>query len=315
MKRKYFYHYIVTGIIFLVGLSSCEKESDFEKQVDTDNSKISQYLQQNNIVATKDPNGFYYEELSANETGQRVEEGTVVAIRYKVSTLEGVILEDLISKDSTVIFRQGTGNMLPTGLDMGIGLMRTHERFRFYIPSYLAYNDYSSSKYFPAYTNFIIETIVDSVASETDFYETEADSLSRYVSKSIITNFEKFASGLYYSETLKGAGESPLNGNRVKVHFTRKDLNGNILYTTLGGEPATFIVGTFEAVQGLNEGVKQMREGGKAILVMPSKIAFGASERVLPSAMMNDLFDQGYIGTNTPPYTPLLYEVELIDVY
>jgi len=148
MKKKYFYQYIVTGVIFLAGLSSCEKESDYEKQVNSDNAKVSEYLQQNSIVATKDPNGFYYVELSANETGQRVEEGTVVAIRYKVSTLDGVILEDLISKDSAVIFRQGTGNMLPSGLDMGIGLMRTHERFRFYIPSYLAYNDYSNSKFF-----------------------------------------------------------------------------------------------------------------------------------------------------------------------
>lgn len=151
--------------------------------------------------------------------------------------------------------------------------------------------------------------------TETNFYEAEDDSLSSYIAKSPVTNFEKFASGLYYSETLKGTGESPLNGNWVKVHFTRKNLLGNTLYSTVGGEPATFIVGSYEAVQGLSEGIKQMREGGKAILVMPSKIAFGASVCTLPSAMMNDLFDQGFISTNTLPYTPLLYEVELLDVY
>lgn len=315
MEKKHFYHYIVAGSICLAGLSSCDKESDYEKQVSSDNAKVSTYLQQNNIVATKDPEGFYYEELTANETGHRVEEGNVVAIRYKISTLEGTSLEDLISKDSSVIFRQGTGNMLPSGLDMGIGLMRDHEWFRFYIPSYLAYNEYSNSKFFPSYTNFIVEVIVDSVMTETDFYETEGNLVSGYVSKLPNTNFENFASGLYYSETTKGNGESPLNGNRVKVHFTRRNFSGKSLYSTQGGEPATFIVGSYEAVEGLSEGVKQMREGGKAILVMPSKIAFGASVRTLPLAMMDDLFDQGFIATSTPPYTPLIYEVELIDVY
>lgn len=315
MKKKYFYHYIITGIILMAGLSSCEKESDYEKQVSSDDAKVSAYLQQNNIVATKDPEGFYYEELSSNVTEQRVEEGNVVAIHYKISTLEGVVLEDLISKDSSVIFRQGTGNMLPSGLDTGIGLMRAQERFRFYIPSYLAYNDYSNSKFFPSYSNFIVEVVVDSVLTETDFYEAEEIKVDSYVSKLADTHFEKFASGLHYSETLKGTGESPLNGNMVKVHFTRKNLIGEILYSTLGGEPATFTVGSYEAVQGLSEGVKQMREGGKAIMAMPSKIAFGASVCTLPSALMNDLFEQGSIVTNVPPYTSLVYEVELIDVY
>src|SRR4030043_1636234 len=139
----------------------------------------------------------FYEKLIENENGQNVGEGKVVAVRYKISTLEGNLLEDLITEDSSVLFRQGTGNVFPLGFDYGIGLMKPHEKYKFYIPSYLAYFDYSNSSLFPSYCNFIVEAIVDSVFSQTDRFETEQDSIESYLISKQIT-YEEFVSGLYY---------------------------------------------------------------------------------------------------------------------
>jgi FKBP-type peptidyl-prolyl cis-trans isomerase len=301
-------------LVLMIVMFSCTKNDDNDQE-HLDDVKIQEYLTQNNITATKDSWGFYYEKLSENTNGQKVESGKIVALRYKISTLDGKPLEDLIDKDSTVLFQQGTGNILPMGLDEGVGFMRTHEKYRFYIPSYLAYGDYSNSSYFPSYTNFIVEAIVDSVFSESDRFEMERDSIESYLIKNNITT-EKYASGLYYSEVVHGTGDSPTNGYHVEFNYTRKNLAGKVLYTTVGGESATIVMGGPErAVRGLEEGLRQMHEGGKAILYMTSELGLGASVRVLPSSLMNDLFDQGYLQTDVFPYEPLIYEVELIDVY
>ena len=301
-------------IICVAGLFSCKIETDDQKQIKEDDARINEYLVQNGIDATKDYRGFYYEKITENTNGQSIDAGKVVAVTYRISTLEGSLLEDLIAKDSAVLLRHGTGNVLPVGIDYGIGLMRTKEKYRFYIPSNLAYYEYHNNDYFSSYTNFIVELTVDSVFSETDRFDMEEDSVESFIANNNIS-CEKLESGLYYSEVTDGTGDSPGNANTVQIHFTRKTLGGKVIRTTTDGDPATFMIGAGAAVKGLEEGIKEMHEEGHAALFMTSKKGFGASLRIIPSGLMNDLYDEGLIYTNVSPYEPLNYEVELLDVY
>jgi len=58
-----------------------------------------------------------------------------------------------------------------------------------------------------------------------------------------------------------------------------------------------FSVGSVNIIEGWNEGIKFMKEGGEATLIIPSVLGYGSS-------------GSGSI----PPYSTLIFDVELIDV-
>ncbi|MCF6184979.1 MAG: FKBP-type peptidyl-prolyl cis-trans isomerase, partial [Bacteroidales bacterium] len=62
-------------------------------------------------------------------------------------------------------------------------------------------------------------------------------------------------------------------------------------------EPFEFTLGRGQVIKGWDEGISYMKKGGKATLIMPSSLAYGASG-----------------AGSIPPYTSLIFEVELIDV-
>ncbi len=57
-------------------------------------------------------------------------------------------------------------------------------------------------------------------------------------------------------------------------------------------------MGTHSVIRGWEMGIKQMREGEKALLIVPSKWAYGERGR----------------GKQIMPNTPLFFEVELVKV-
>ena len=106
------------------------------------------------------------------------------------------------------------------------------------------------------------------------------------------------ASGLYYIEIKEGKGKTAAHGKRVMVHYTGKLLDGTVFDSSIeSGTPLDFTVGINPMIAGFTEGIQLMKKGGKALLLMPSHLAYG--ER-----------STGKI----PAYSPLLFEVELVEV-
>jgi FKBP-type peptidyl-prolyl cis-trans isomerase len=62
-------------------------------------------------------------------------------------------------------------------------------------------------------------------------------------------------------------------------------------------EPIEFTLGAGEVIPGWEEGIALMNEGGKATIIIPSKLAYGASAN-------------GKIAA----YSPLVFDVELVKV-
>jgi peptidylprolyl isomerase len=139
---------------------------------------------------------------------------------------------------------------------------------------------------------------MNEVKTMDDFQKEETESIKNYISENNIT-VEPTVSGLYYMETEKGKGAKVENGKVVSIHYTGKFLDGQVFDSSLQrGEPISFTVGIDPMIQGFTEGVLLMNQGGKATFLLPSNIAYGPSH---PSAPI-------------PPYTPLLFEVEIVDV-
>lgn len=106
------------------------------------------------------------------------------------------------------------------------------------------------------------------------------------------------ASGLYYIEDRKGAGPLPKVGDVVKVHFIVSMIEGFPLFSTYEREPLDVTFGEPFDTQGFDEAIGLMRKGTKARLIVPSHLAF-------------DSIGQGQM---IPPYTTLLYDVEVVSI-
>ncbi|NPA45155.1 MAG: FKBP-type peptidyl-prolyl cis-trans isomerase [Chlorobi bacterium] len=127
--------------------------------------------------------------------------------------------------------------------------------------------------------------------------EKELDKIEDYIEEHNIT-VEPTESGLYYIETLEGTGLQASAGDSVTVHYRGTFIDGELFDSSYDrGEPYSFILGVGEVIQGWDEGISYMKEGGKAQLIIPSNLAYGP---------------YGY--WSIPGYTTLIFDVELIDV-
>jgi len=105
-------------------------------------------------------------------------------------------------------------------------------------------------------------------------------------------------SGLVIVHLNKGKGKMPTRGQKVRVHYLGTFTDGTKFDSSYErNTPFEFTIGMNEVVQGFDEGVQKMKVGGKTKLILPGDIAYG--ER-----------NVGVI----PPHTPLIFEVELLEI-
>ncbi|NVO03321.1 MAG: FKBP-type peptidyl-prolyl cis-trans isomerase [Bacteroidetes bacterium] len=127
--------------------------------------------------------------------------------------------------------------------------------------------------------------------------ESEPIELAKYIKDNKI-NAKPTKSGLYYIELKKGTGAKAENGKTVSVHYTGFFLDGSKFESSLDrGTPIDFPLGQKNVIPGWEEGISMMKVGGKAKLIIPSELAYGPQGK---QPIM--------------PYTPLVFEVELVGV-
>lgn len=105
------------------------------------------------------------------------------------------------------------------------------------------------------------------------------------------------ASGLQYKVLKQGNGKQPTAQDRVTVHYAGTLIDGTPFDSSIKrGQPATFSVSG--VIRGWTEALQLMKEGDKWMLYIPYELAYG---------------ERGS-GAQIPPYSTLLFEVELIKV-
>ena len=106
-------------------------------------------------------------------------------------------------------------------------------------------------------------------------------------------------SGLFYHRIQIGTGDLPVTGQMVKVHYTGYLLDGTKFDSSVDrGQPLEFQLGVGRVIAGWDEGIGYMRKGERGVLILPSQLGYGAR-------------GSGKI----PPYSPLVFEVEMIEFY
>lgn len=119
------------------------------------------------------------------------------------------------------------------------------------------------------------------------------------------------ASGLNYVISKEGTGAKANPGDTVVVNYTGMFLSGKVFDSSLPEvakkngtfnpqrpyEPLKLPVGLGGSIPGFEEGLMLLNKGAKATLILPSTLAYG---------------EQGNQGI--PPFTPLIFEVDMVNI-
>jgi FKBP-type peptidyl-prolyl cis-trans isomerase FkpA len=86
--------------------------------------------------------------------------------------------------------------------------------------------------------------------------------------------------GLQLQELVKGSGEPAQTGQTVRIHFVgwidEQGQKGKALYNSRSeGKPISFVLGTKKMMPAFKEGIVGMKAGGRRLLRVPPKFAYG----------------------------------------
>ena len=287
-------------LVSVVGDADFKKQANekSEKQKKKDNADLEAYFTKNKIKALKTPSGLCYT-ISKEGTGELPKRGQSISVNYTGKLMNGKAFDSNIDPEfkhpgEPLIVELGMGKVI-RGWDEGLALLKKGAKATFYIPSGLAYGSQDRSPTIPANSILIFDVEILDIANQTEIDE---KLILDYCTKNNI-KAQKTISGLYYSITKEGKGEKAIAGQKVSVKYTGTTLDGKKFDSNVDRpEPFTFTLGQGQVIKGWDEGIGLLSKGAKAILLIPSGIAYGAQS---PTPAI-------------PPNSVLSFEVELTDI-
>jgi FKBP-type peptidyl-prolyl cis-trans isomerase len=202
------------------------------------------------------------------------------------------------------------------GFNEAMGMVPEGGEMRFVIPSSLAFDSIGYEQFILPYTPMVVRLKMNTVMDKATYdkrqmakaaeMEAEKNRLMALESKSIEDYIKSHGitetpteSGLYILNQEVGLGNVAQWGDEVTVHFIIKNLKDEQLESSYDhGEPVPFKIGAGEMLPAIEEAVMTMSKGGKVTLVTPSALAFGEAD----------------LGEILPPYSPLVIELELVEI-
>ncbi|KAI8021524.1 hypothetical protein LOK49_LG03G02634 [Camellia lanceoleosa] len=105
-------------------------------------------------------------------------------------------------------------------------------------------------------------------------------------------NYVKRDSGLIYRDFEVGKGDCPKDGQQVTFHYVGYNESGRRIDSTyLQGTPAKIRMGTKALVPGFEEGIQDMRPGGKRRIIIPPELGPPVGPSTFFSAKQFEVFD------------------------
>ena len=133
------------------------------------------------------------------------------------------------------------------------------------------------------------------VTANKQLVQKESDEMDYYV-KTHKMPFVKTNSGIRYFVYKPSAhGDSIKDHEEIVMNFVVSLLDGTECYSSKTEGKKTFIVGNENIESGIHKGVKYLKHGDKALLLIPSHLAHG---------LLGDF-------KKIPPQMPIIYDVEI----
>ncbi|WP_460613078.1 FKBP-type peptidyl-prolyl cis-trans isomerase [Hymenobacter seoulensis] len=134
----------------------------------------------------------------------------------------------------------------------------------------------------------------------TDYAARDEALITAYIADNKLTGFERDAeTGLYYSITKPGSGANAVKNQKVTAKYVGTLLDGTVFDKS---DPKTvgfpFVLGVGGVIKGWDVGFTKLNLGSKAILLIPSDMAYGKSGA----------------GALIPPHAVLRFDVEVANI-
>jgi FKBP-type peptidyl-prolyl cis-trans isomerase FkpA len=289
--------------------SILKKESEIMEQMEV--TEMARILKAKYPKAQKTASGLYYV-IRKEGTGPAPQKGMEITAHYKGTFTDGHMFDTDSGKATPFKFKLGEHQVIP-GWDEGFALLKKGTKATFIIPSKLAYGPKGYGKVIRPFSILIFDVeLVDAKAPATEggndggapqnptnpaaAKEKENAEIQKYI-KEKAPNAKKTASGLYYVIETEGTGPVPQPGQTVIAHYTGSLLDGKE-FDSDRGATFKFPLGQHRVIAGWDEGFALLKKGSKAKLIIPYELAYG---------------EHGAGGV-IPPFAPLVFEVELVDI-
>ena len=252
--------------------------------------------------------------MAKSGKGKVAKKGDYVVFDFLMCSSEGDTIMN--SFDVEPVEMQYGEEFICAGIDEAIGMVPEGGMMRFVVPSVLAFDSVGYQHFIQPYTPLVVEmrmnSVMDKAAYDKKMAEEEAaaeaekakrqaeesKTIAAYIAANGVTQ-EPTESGLYIFPVEAGKGALAQWGDVVSVHCVLRNLQGEIIDSTYGeGEPMSFTIGEGNMVPAIEEAVMTMAPGAKVTVLTPSEMAFGEMD----------------LGEMLPPYSPLLIDLELVEV-
>ncbi|MFH1160142.1 MAG: FKBP-type peptidyl-prolyl cis-trans isomerase [bacterium] len=250
----------------------------------------------------KTESGLYYKIYKVSEDTMKAKTGDFISLDMRYANEKDSVLFDTRANKGQQIRFQLPPSDFQGDLYEGIRMMSPGDSAVFLINSDSLFTKTFRMPKRPDFidSNSVLKFYVTlhSAESVESLQAKEKELLKVYLESNQILA-EPLGSGLYYVETVSGAGKKIDTGAVVKMHFILSLSNGAQVFSSYDrGEPLQMTFGKPFDTPGFDQGIGMMKKGGKAKLIVPSEIAFGSAGR----------------GSVIPPYSMLIYDVEVFDV-
>lgn len=249
--------------------------------------------------------GYYYQYHQRNDNGEQPKTGDFVEINMALRagdevlspmTHNNMMMEELYRGDIYTALRT---------MHAGDSATFIFDGKRFY-EEFLVMGDYPYGKT-PVYADVKLLKILSkqSIDQATERYREKRKALRRQEDSLVKAyanenHFKDIHKGIYYTVNRKGNGLKPKKNQTVQILYKGRRIDNSLFDScTDPANPCVFEVGKDQIARGIDIMVQEMNEGDQITAVFPSPLVFG---------------DKGDAVLNIPPFTPVVYEIELLRV-
>ncbi|MBR0072348.1 MAG: FKBP-type peptidyl-prolyl cis-trans isomerase [Bacteroidales bacterium] len=238
--------------------------------------------------------GLKYKFISQNKDGVQVSNGDLIIGKAVIIFNDSII--DSVKGEPTPLFLADTtigGNYFSRNLNQGLVMLHQGDEAEFVfdadslqalgmqLPATYKAGEKQTMKY---------RITVSELMNEAG----EQKKIEKYLADNAL-NIKPTEDGIYIISVEHGKGPKVEEGKTIKVNYTGRFLDGQIFdssdTTQAPGahEPIEYVVGQQPMIPGWEKAMADMEQGGKARVMIPSKLAYGTSGMMIPYSTL--LFD------------------------
>jgi len=255
---------------------------------------------------------FYYRLVSLGDGAKNTDSTQCLLIEASCKTLSDSTFWDTKHKGSQTFFvTKDSPYFLKSAFGFSVGdslqyLFPANKFFTFFFKSDVPFFCKKDScikftfKIVRALTSNQFNAFNDSLHSFTDKQQSkEALQIQNYISKNC-KQVNEFAPNAFIEITHPTMLDSVKKGKKIKLFYKGYFLDGTLVDYTPHNWAFEFTYGQEgQLIDGLQLALYKLKKGEKAKIILPSQLAFGS---------------EGSSNGAIPPYTPLVYQIEIADI-